>query len=423
MLNRKKSQINKSPYYFLLLLLFFNSLLLSQEKKIHFEVLLNPDIRDSWWLEKNNFGIKPNGIDFRLKWNTERRKIKYTFDVISQKDGSYLRESFIKYSFSDKTVLRAGKYYRDFSNYLNDELSSGHMLISKNSQPMPKIGFITSKYVKRNESLNFDFGISHAIFDKNEFYNRPPMLHEKFLYINVNKKDFEFSMGFVHEAMWGGSTIDDGSQPDNFSDFLRVFIAEDRKKEDYGSIPSDPGWHPNAIGNHLGIWDISFKKRNKSKITMLYYQHFFEDTSGLRFANKWDGLWGIELINYIEKTNILFEYIDTTNQNINPPYVNDAYYNHTVYKGGWSYKGYTVGNPFLTHNGINPSKVIHVGVSGPILNKYFYTIKASRKINTTDFIKYHLAIKKEISINHMLNFLVFNNDEEIGIGLSLSKKL
>ena len=223
MLNRKKFQINKSPYYFLLLLLFFNSLLLSQEKKIHFEVLSNPDIRDSWWLEKNNFGIKPNGIDFRLKWNTERQKIKYTFDVISQKDGSYLRESFIKYSFSDKTVLRTGKYYRDFSNYLNDELSSGHMLISKNSQPMPKIGFITSKYVKRNESLNFDFGISHAIFDKNEFYNRPPMLHEKFLYINVNKKDFELSMGFVHEAMWGGSTIDDGSQPDSFSDFLRVF--------------------------------------------------------------------------------------------------------------------------------------------------------------------------------------------------------
>lgn len=423
MLSQKKYQINNLTYYFLLLLLFFNSLLLSQEKKIHFEVLSNPDIKDAWWLEKNNFGIKPNGTDFRLKWNAERQKIEYAFDVISQKDGSYLRESFIKYSFSDKTFLRAGKYYRDFSNYLNDELSSGHMLISKNSQPMPKIGFITSKYVKRNESLNFDFGISHAIFDKNKFYNRPPMLHEKFLYMNINKKNYEFSIGFVHEAMWGGSTIDSGSQPDNFSDFLRVLIAEDSKKEDYDSMPSDPGWHPNAIGNHLGIWDISLKKRNKSKVAMLYYQHFFEDTSGLRFANKWDGLWGIELINYIKKTNILFEYIDTTNQNINPPYVNDAYYNHTVYTGGWSYKDYTIGNPFLTHNGINPSKVIHIGASGPILNKYFYTFKAARKINTTDFIKYYLAVKKEISRNYILNFLVFNNDKEIGVGLSFSKIL
>ena len=423
MLRRKKCQINKSPYYFFLLLFFFNSLLLSQEKEIKFGITSNPDIKDSWWLEKNNFGIKPNKIDFQLRWKAERPRIKYTFDVFLQEDSSYLRESFIKYSFSDDTFLRIGRYYRDFSNYLNDEISSGHMLISRNSQAMPKIGFVTSREIKKNESINFDFGISHAIFDKNDFYNKSPMLHEKFLYMNINKKDYEVSIGFVHEAMWGGSTIDDGSQPDSFGDFLRVFIAEDRKIEDYDSIPSDPAWHPNAIGNHLGIWDISFKKRNKSKVTMLYYQHFFEDTSGLRFANKWDGLWGIELINYIEKTNILFEYIDTTNQNINPPYVNDAYYNHTVYTGGWSYKDYTIGNPFLTHNGINPSKVIHIGVSGPILNKYFYTIKASREINTTDFIKYHLAIKKEISKNHMLNFLVFNNYKEIGIGLSFSKIL
>ena len=195
---------------------------------------------------------------------------------------------------------------------------------------------------------------------------------------------------------------------------MKVFISADGPLKEGES-------HANALGNHLGIWDFYYQKNINDYIIKLYYQHFFEDTSGLRFANKWDGLWGIELINYIPNTNILFEYIDTTNQYINPPYVADAYYNHTIYNSGWSYKDYTIGNPFLSHNGINPSKVIHLGINGPVYHNYFYGIKASRRINTSDFIKYQLDIKKEISLNHILNFFVFNSNKEIGIGLSFSK--
>ena len=134
-------------------------------------------------------------------------------------------------------------------------------------------------------------------------------------------------------------------------------------------------------------------------------------------------MWGLELINYIPKTNILFEYLDTTNQFINPPYVAESYYNHGEYRGGWSYKNYTIGNPFLNHVGPNPLNVIHMGINGPISNDYFYKIKASRKINTEDFIKYKIGIKKEISLNQILNIFIINSEKKVGIEVSFSKIL
>ena len=99
----------------------------------------------------------------------------------------------------------------------------------------------------------------------------------------------------------------------------------------------------------LGMTEIFIHKNNNHQILKLYYQHFFEDTSGLRFRNEIDGLWGVELKNYIPETTILFEYLDTTHQDMNPPYVDDNYYNHGIYSMGWSYKDYTLGNPFINH--------------------------------------------------------------------------
>ncbi len=186
-------------------------------------------------------------------------------------------ESFIKYNFSKKTFLRIGKYYRDFSSYLNNELSSGHMLISYNAQPMSKVGLVSSYKTKKFKEIDFDFGVSHGVFDTNNSYKKAPLLHEKFLYMNIRKNNYQFSIGFIHEAIWGGSTNDGimpGNQPNTFKDFLKIIIAEDG--------PDEGGPHPNALGNHLGMTEFIFKKNDNNRILKFYYQHFFEDTSGLK---------------------------------------------------------------------------------------------------------------------------------------------
>ena len=409
-------RINKFSKLFVILSFIANTLLFAQEQKIELKIQSNLESLDSWWLEKNNFGIEPTNFNFQGSWELKTLKTTYAINILAQEESIYFNESFIKHNFSDKTFLRVGRYYRDFSHYFNDELSSGHMLISHNAQSMPKIGLVTSQKIKKLEKIDFDFGIAHGFFEKNDLYSKAPLLHEKFLYMNIRKNNYQVSIGFVHEAMWGGSTTR-GDQPNTFKDFLKVLIAADG--------PDEGGPHVNAIGNHLGMTELFFQKNNNNQILKLYYQHFFEDTSGLRFRNEIDGLWGVELKNYIPETTILFEYLDTTHQDMNPPYINDAYYNHGTYSMGWSYKDYTLGNPFINHLEVEPTEVFHMGISGKILSDYQYKIKASRRININDPVKYKLIFgktmdnrtKKEVPA---FNIFIANNDSaENGIGIEI----
>ena len=79
----------------------------------------------------------------------------------------------------------------------------------------------------------------------------------------------------LFEAIWAGSTISDGRQP-QVSKTLKVFIAADEPLRD-----NQP--HENAIGNHLGIWDFYFIKKNEDKLSKFYHQHFLK-IPGLRLT-------------------------------------------------------------------------------------------------------------------------------------------
>ena len=145
MLINKKFQINN---LFIIILVLISTIISAQESESKFKIQYNPNIIDSWWLEKNNFGIQPTNFDFGGNWKFKKDDFTYSINILFQEDQNYIGESFIKYNFSKKTFLRIGKYYRDFSSYLNDELSSGHMLVSHNAQPMSKIGLVSSYKIK-----------------------------------------------------------------------------------------------------------------------------------------------------------------------------------------------------------------------------------------------------------------------------------
>ena len=380
---------NISKYHILLLIMLFTKLH-SQEFNNQYSLVLTPNISNQWWSQYNNYGLEPSEIYFNYETSYKHKKLNLNLKFFASKDKIYISESFVQSKLLNNTYLKAGRYYRDFSSYLNEHLSSGSLLVSNNAEPIPKIGILSSYKFKQSKDFDFNFGISHGLLEKSLIYKIAPMLHEKFIYLNYFKDQNQFSIGFVHEAIWGGSTEEYGEFPHSFKDFLKVFISADGPLLD-----GEP--HANALGNHLGIWDFYYKRIINDKELKLYYQHFFEDTSGLRFANKSDGLWGIELSNFLKKTDILFEYLNTMNQDSNPPYVNENYYNHYQYKEGWSYKGYGVGNPFINYLDNNPSKVFHVGISTNELNQYSYKLLLSRKINTSDYIKYQISLNKMIN--------------------------
>ena len=116
--------------------------------------------------------------------------------------------SYIEILINSNNSIRIGEFYRLHSTYLNDDISSGSLLISNNAQALRKIGFngkITSKNYK---NLSFDYGISHGFLDKTDLYIEAPYLHEKFIYSNLNLNDSLFSFGLVHKYMgWSCSRI------------------------------------------------------------------------------------------------------------------------------------------------------------------------------------------------------------------------
>jgi len=402
----KKSSIKH--YYILLLVILFRALY-SQDFKSNLNLDFNPNSSNEWWSQYNNYGQEPSKINFKYNGKYQNNKSSYYFSVFASKDRVDIGETFIKSQLFNNTYIKAGRYYRDFSLYLNDSLSSGSMLISNNAEPMPKIGILSSYNYK---DFDFTFGIAHGSFKKNEIYTKAPMLHEKFIYLNSIKNDYEFGVGIVHEAMWGGGTEDFGDFGGSFKDFLKIFISEDGPLLEGDS-------HANALGNHLGIWDFYYKRKRNNKELKLYYQHFFEDTSGLRFWNRLDGLWGVEFSDHIKNNNILFEYLNTENQDRDPPYVNENYYNHSQYISGWSYKGYTLGNPFINHLEVNPIEVIHLGIKGEFSSIYSYSAKLSKLISENDFIKYKLSMKREINNQTAIQFSLINHKESIGLQVSL----
>ena len=419
----------KKYYLTSLVLLFSFSIILAQEQKSTLKVYFNPIDYDYWWLQKNNYGKSIISKEIEYEWYLKKSKTTYKINLSNaykENEKPDFGESFIKHNFSEKTFLRVGKYYRDFSQYLNDNLSSGSMLISKNTQAMPKIGLVTSQnIIKKNQGITFNFGIAHGAFSKDNYYTKAPFLHEKFIYIHVEKDNYQISFGFVHEAMWGGATSGEEEWPlkkssNLWKDFLKILIAGD------GPLNDDPP-PANSIGNHLGIWDFSYQKKYNNQILKLYYQHFFEDTSSLRFRNEIDGLWGAELTNYIPNTTILLEYLDTTNSFLDPPYQSDIYYGNYQYRLGWKYGNNIIGNPFVntSWDPINNSgdveftKLFHIGISGEISSNY-YELKASKKINMNDTIRYKIKIGKIVKDKFDFNIFIVNNEETNGLGISIS---
>ena len=411
---------NKIKMHFFKLVLVFLIIsdfgLYGQDSNSYINFYSNPNESSNyWWLDKNNYGRTNYHTSIELNSETKKKNFFYKinlFGPLNDNKPFLLGESYLKYSFSEKIFLKTGRYYRDFSNYLNDQLSSGSLLISKNAEPMPKIGFVYSIDLKKNKNINFDFGIAHGVFHKNNYYTKKPFLHEKFAYINIEKNNYKIGIGLVHEAMWAGGTPSLGNFPSSFKDFLKVMIAKDGPR-----AASEP--HANALGNHLGIWDFYLEKAIDKKKIKFYHQHIFEDTSGLRFANRFDGLWGVEFVDNLKRSNFLIEYLVTTNQYFNPPYVNEEYYHNYQYKDGWSYKDFTLGNPYINHKKIIPVDVIHFGFSKNN-NLNYYDLKLSRRTNFTDDFHYKFSFGRLFKENFSLNFFIANKTNKHTIGFYFS---
>lgn len=338
----------------------------------------------------------------------------------------YLQQCYANLSWKD-FFLEVGS--REQQQVVRDNLlSAGSFVKGTNAKPIPQVhigtnGFWTVPYTKGWLQINFDFGYGKfldnsyrekAFYDSdvNFIYATGAYYHQKHLYIRSNPtKRFFVMVGIEHAVQFGGTnyTYVNGiltakKKPANLKAFWRAILPTGDSQ--YFENEAMEDW---VYGNHIGVmtyqmgWNI-----NQHHQVQAYLDNPFEDGSGIRKGNGWDGLWGLQ---YTNKTpgrqyvrGAVFEYFQTTNQSgpihwdsgdfpepIRSQITNkvtgaDDYYNHSFY-GTYTHYGMTPGNPLIpspiyNKDGFNRFsdnrvKAWHLGINGEITDRLSYLVKGS----------------------------------------------
>lgn len=290
----------------------------------------------------------------------------------------------------------------------NNELSSGSLTFGINSRPIPEARFEVPEYI----SL---FGGKKVIWVRGHFgygmltdgnwqgtfarksssrYTKGVLYHSKSAFMKIgNEQLFPLTLegGIELAATFGGRYY----RGDGYSTSLYGGL------KDFGEIiftsGSDPGEteYKNAKGNTLGSWLLSLDWHGNGWGARAYYDHFFEDHSGLFYANlDYDGLYGLEIKLPANRVvgNLVYEYVytkyqsgalyhDHTSTIKDDVFGRDNYYNHNLY-AGWQHWGMGAGSPLFLSPLYNSDNALtfksnrfaahHFGLSGNPLTSLHY---------------------------------------------------
>jgi len=312
-------------------------------------------------------------------------------------------------------------------------------LWSGNTRAIPGLLLKASTPINVTKGIALNWGIGHYELVEDR-YAKGAKIHYKSLgaFIKFNKKS-KLHLGIKHYVQWAGDTEAFGKAPSGISDFVDIFFA--KKAGDENAID---GEKVNALGNHLGLYDINYSYKFKNAILKVYHQHLFEDGSGSAFKNFPDGIWGIYLSNKNTWLSaLLYEYTYTLNQSGSSGRSGiDNYFSNGFYRSGWRYKNRVIGIPFITPNtiengpGNNRIKAHHLGVKlefkklnvlikGTVLERLgTYRARLDPKEKSLySYINgsYQLSNKFLMSMTVGLDYNSFNNNVYgIGVGLKYS---
>jgi hypothetical protein len=367
-----------------------------------------------FWMTNNTYGLvplKPTNGYVRNDWAWEHLlgkdfgfKAEADFAAASNHSSSiWVQQLYADISYKAIHLTAGSREW--YNSILDKELSSGDMLYSPNARPIPEVNiniptFTVVPFTKEIVKFKADFAAGKS-FDNDYIlrtktaeakYATDILWHHKSLFLRLEDPEEKFPLifttGFSHGAQWGGwtSSIDFGKLPASFGDFARIVMGSS------GGLHAIEGDQINALGNHVGTINVKLGYKTQGFLLSLYKQHFFDDNSGMEYANWRDGIWGGEISfnnrRFLRK--IVFEFIHTVDQSgpfhfliydndRNPKPRgggNDNYYNHGYFFSGWSYFGRGIGNPLATSPEYNSDRGIgfennrlksyHVGANGSI---------------------------------------------------------
>ena len=391
-----------------------------------------------FWLRANQYGIVPRDfalmtvrqglrVDYhdapKTKLDSLRaanRRIDWGWGAEAVLNAGYsykllIPEAYVKVKFGKSVEVWAGRR-REIVGLVDTALTSGSYAWSGNTLPMFKIQLAINDYLPRNSLFGIKGFYANGWFEQNSFINNV-MLHQKALYGRFGKPHWRLKLygGINHEVMWGGNTerlpgsaIKNNQLPNHFSDYIDVVLARSlATRTDVDTTRISAFDRENRIGNHLGTVDVGFEYTARSFSIFAYRQNIYETGSLFYLTNIADGLNGLRIRNRrprnvhgLQIQDVLLEYLYTESQGgslfLNDPQYRgrNNYFNHSQYQEGWSRYGLTMGTPFITptpdsrsdlprygFTNNNRVAVMHVGVSGQVLDFFQFQLKASYSTN------------------------------------------
>ncbi|MDE6283737.1 MAG: capsule assembly Wzi family protein [Muribaculaceae bacterium] len=297
------------------------------------------------------------------------------------------------------------------STLLSHTLSSGDLVESGNSRPIPevRVGFndfqnipFTKGWVQIRGEISYGKMMDNAWLRNhynyyNSHLNQGALYTYKQCYFRSKPSErFSVTFGMQVGAFFGGETkwYDHGRLTDErkFSKGIKQFFKM--------FIPTDGGLSYYS-GSNLGSWDFMFRYRlNNGSEIKAYLQKPWEDGSGIGFLNGFDGVWGLQFVNVRNGivSGAVIEYIDFTNQS-GPIHwdpddapgttvtnraegADDYYYNHEY--NSYANYGMAIGSPFMVspiyntdgylHFAANRLRGFHVGIEGNITSDLSYRL-------------------------------------------------
>lgn len=268
--------------------------------------------------------------------------------------------------------LSAGKFPQPIG-LNNHRLSVGSPLVSRNATPIPKVSLSTPEFLDApfgNGVLEYKAMFSHGWLNESRYVDGV-MMHQKYLYIQLNFGRFLATGGFVHNAMWGGTHPTMGRFPQGFSDYLRVITGR-------AAAAGGPGGEvSNVLGNSVAAYDFAATYEFETVTASLTRMFYLEDKVSTRFRSPWDGVWGLNL-HFDEPEAVVgeltYEHFNTKTQDAKlseAPGRRD-YYNHFLFESGWSYHQRALGLPLALYDSqqqmFTNNMIVghHLGVKGQI---------------------------------------------------------